>query len=87
VTTIDKEFLEDYEQRENEEFSRFLKRLEEGRILPEERYPPEEKFQLLTPYTKAIRGKPIWPQIPLYGSTLIVLEPIKKEFFEKNTWI
>jgi len=81
---MDREFLEDYERKEDEEYSRFLKRLREGKISIGERYPPEEKLQLLPPFTKAIRGRSIWPQIPLYGSTLIVLEPIKKEYFERT---
>jgi len=80
---MDKEFLLDYEERENEEKDKFGRKFIEGKIHKEDRYPPIGRLKLKHPYTKSIDGECIWTQIPLYGTTIINLKPTKKELFEK----
>lgn len=80
---MDKDFLIDYEARENDEIKKFGQKFSEGKIKQGDRYPPANRFKLNEPYTKSIDGEKIWNQIPLYGTTIITLRPIKKEIFEK----
>ena len=78
---MDKEFLMDYEAREKDEIKKFVQKFREGKI--RERYPSPDRLKLNEPYTKSIAGEVIWSQIPLYGTTIITLKPIKEEIFEK----
>ena len=80
---MDIEFLMDYEAREKDEIKRFGKKFSEGKTKCDDRYPLEHRFKLNEPYSKSIDGEKIWSQIPLYGTTIITLKPIKKEIFEK----
>jgi hypothetical protein len=82
---MDKEFLMDYEAREKDEIKKFVQKFREGKI--RDRYPSPDRLKLNEPYTKSIAGEVIWSQIPLYGTTIITLKPIKEEIFEKNAWI
>jgi hypothetical protein len=83
LKSIDRDFLDNYEKRENYEFSNFLENIQKGRISPGSAYPAKHRLKVFEPYTKAIKGEKIWSQIPLYGTTTIVLEVTKKGFFEK----
>lgn len=80
---MDKEFLTDYEVREIDEIKKFTQNFREGKIKHGDRYPQRHRLKLNEPYTKAITGEDIWGQIPLYGTTIIVLKPTKKEIFNK----
>lgn len=80
---MNKEFLMDYEAREIDEIKKFTQDFREGKITSGDRYPQRHRLKLQEPYTKAILGKEIWGQIPLYGTTIIVLKPTKKEIFKK----
>jgi len=80
---MNKEFLMDYEAREMNEIKKFTQDFHEGRITSEVRYPQRHRLKLREPYTKAIAGKEIWGQFPLYGTTIIVLKPTEKEIFKE----
>jgi len=80
---MDKEFLRDYEAREIDEMKKFAQKFREGKIRQEDRYPQTHRLKLNEPYTKAIDGGEIWTQVPLYGTTIIVLKPTRKEIFKK----
>ena len=78
-----KEFLKDYEAREIDEIKKFGEDFREGKIKSEDRYPQAHRFRLKDLYTKAIDGENVWSQLPLFGTTIIVLKPTKKELFNK----
>lgn len=80
---MDKEFLMDYEVKEKEEIKKFAKKFREGKIRAEDVYPQKHRLKLNKPYTTSITGDGIWTQIPLYGTTIITLQPTKKEIFKK----
>lgn len=80
---MDKEFLIDYEAREKEEIVKFTQKFREGKIGAEDVYPQKYRLKLNKPYTTSIAGEGIWTQIPLYGTTIIALQPARKEIFKK----
>jgi hypothetical protein len=80
---MNKEFLMDYEAREINEIKKFTEDFQKGRITSEDRYPQRHRLKLREPYTKAITGKEFWAQVPLYGTTIIVLKPTRKEIFRE----
>lgn len=69
-----REFLRDYAA--NEEAQRALHAKQERWW--EREYPPRTRFEKLAPtftYGDTLRNTPIWPQIPLTGSLVVVLRP------------
>jgi len=74
------EFLEDYDQKENEIFKKYMGTMEETDY--SERFRVRDQ-ELLEPYTTLIHGQSIWPQIPLYRTSIIILEPTNKKYFKK----
>jgi hypothetical protein len=80
---MDKEFLMDYEAKEKEEIKKFAQKFREGKIGAKEVYPQKYRLKLNKPYTTSIAGEWIWTQIPLYGTTIIALQPARKEIFKK----
>jgi len=88
---LDREYLEDYEQTEREEFERLVgKTLEEGSYSFEnDRYPPNERFvKLKKPVAKVswetMNIRNIWGQIPFSGSLILPLGAIPKRVFERT---
>lgn len=80
---MDKEFLMDYEAKEKEEIKKFAKNFREGKIGAEYVYPQKYRLKLNKPYTTSIAGEGFWTQIPLYGTTIIALQPAREEFFKE----
>lgn len=81
---MDEEFLIDYEAKEKEEIKKFAQKFREGKIGAEDVYPQKYRLRLNKPYTTSIAGEGIWTQIPLYGTTIIALQPARnKEMFQK----
>ncbi|MGA2665202.1 MAG: hypothetical protein ABSF83_09685 [Nitrososphaerales archaeon] len=82
------EQLTDYEQDESDEFDRYLKEVERGGTTGGTAvgaYPRPERFRRLTePVAKRVDAEvPIWSQIPLYGSLIVHISPVKEEDFSK----
>lgn len=70
------EFLQDYEAKENEEQEKFIKRLKEGKVSQEERYPSNKRFvNLKEPIACPTPSINVWGMIPFYGSTIVKLLP------------
>ena len=80
---MDKEFLMDYKARESDEITKFLQNYCERKIKREDRYPPSERLKLNEPYTRSVVGKDFWSQIPIYGTTVIILKPVNKMIFKE----
>lgn len=86
---MDREYLEDYKQREKAELARFLRGLQSGKLcLGKDKYPPDERFlKLQKPVARASFGNTsidkIWAQIPFCGSLLLLLPPLPLHYFEK----
>ena len=87
---MDREYLEDYEQKERNEYERLVVR----RIKKEEfdferdRYPPNERFvNLQKPVAVTSLGtanvRNLWAQIPLCGSLILPIVPAPEPAFEQ----
>jgi len=72
------EFLEDYSAKEIEQQKEFLEILREGKFREYDRYPFKNRLKLTEPYTTSMCCEKVWCQIPLYGTTIIELQPIEK---------
>lgn len=86
---MDREYLEDYKQREKADLAHFLRGLQSGKFsLGKDKYPSDERFvKLQKPVAKASFGNTsidkIWAQIPFCGSLLLLLPPLPLHLFEK----
>jgi len=91
LSFLDREYLEDYEQKEREEYDRLVvKKIEEGKFdFEKDRYPPDERFVKLqkpvvgTTLTGANYTN-IWSQVPFCGSLIINLPSYPRDVFEKR---
>ncbi|MCJ7423539.1 hypothetical protein MUP01_04635 [Candidatus Bathyarchaeota archaeon] len=91
---LDKEYLEDYDQREFAGYNRLLKDIQGGKFaLDKSRFPPDERFpKLQEPVT--VDAQPIrtskenenilWAQVPFSGSLIVRLTPTPQSEFEKR---
>lgn len=81
---MDKEYLEDYEQKENAEYERFVRRMQERDFsFDKDKYPRDERFtKLLRPVVQATRAN-YWAQIPFCGTLILRLAPVDKRLFEE----
>jgi len=82
---MDKEFLEDYEEKERQEIERFIKSVLEGKFLVTQRFPPDSRFRKLhdpVVYRGTVSAD-IWPLVSFSGSTIIPVLPAEKETFER----
>ena len=87
---MDREYLEDYEQKEHAEIERFLRRIQEGKFdFEKDKYPPDERFvNLQKPVAitnlEGANVKNIWTQVPFCGSLIFNLPSFPRFTFEKN---
>jgi len=82
---MDKRFLETYKEKGKGETRKFLDDLKRGKFKAKDRYPSQSRLRLNEPYTYSIPFEPIWPLIPLYGTTIIKLHPIaERTKFERS---
>lgn len=80
---MNKEALEDYSKKEEEEYTRFRKKVLEGHFTTEDIYPSKDRFvKLHEPLARAAPLQSIWPQVPLSGSPIVALAPRTKERFK-----
>jgi hypothetical protein len=81
---MDKEFLEDYAQREWDEINRYFQGLSSGKISKSDRFPPNNRFiKINEPVTYLSQiNMPLWSVVAFSGSTIIPLYPIEERFFE-----
>lgn len=89
VSDLDREYLNDYHQREVAEYERFLEDLQKGRFdFEKDRFPQSKRFaNLQKPVAVASQlasqEKKIWAQVPFCGSLLLSLPPLKQSLFEE----
>jgi hypothetical protein len=89
---LNREFIEDYEQKEGQEFDRLLKQIKSGEfIIGKNKYPPDDRFKKIqTPVTIVSSdwlsdNKDMWAMIPFNGSLIRYLPPVSsKEAFEER---
>lgn len=87
---MDREYLEDYTQREKTEFEEFWKGIKEGRFsFGENRYPPDERFvKLKNPVAVASRfsgmGGNFWSLVPFSGSLILYLPANSRFAYETH---
>lgn len=86
---MDREYLEDYDQRERDEYEKICKKILEGKFtFGKDEYPPEQRFinlrkpSALTSYETS-RGDAVWGQIPFCGSLILLLTPYPSYRFEE----
>ena len=86
---MDREYLEDYEQKELSEYERLVvRRIREGKFdFEKDRFPPSERFvnlqepvALTTLETAHIRD--LWTQVPFCGSLILPLMSFPRSWFE-----
>lgn len=86
---MDKEYLQDYEQKELSECDRMEKRVKEGKFsFEKDRYPPDERFvgiqePVVLSAPGAIGMSDLCAQIPFSGSLIVMLPPYPKALFEQ----
>ncbi|RLG18359.1 hypothetical protein DRN63_01575 [Nanoarchaeota archaeon] len=73
---IDKEYLQDYSEREKELLQKFMEKLNDGLVSKDDVYPSTERLPIVRPYTFSIPRKKIWFQLPFYGTLIVPLRPI-----------
>ena len=86
---LDREYLEDYEQKEKALFGKFLKDIHGDKFsFGKDRYPPDARFEKLQkPIAmacfRASYANNIWAQIPFCGSLFFSLPPVPQHLFEQ----
>lgn len=87
---MDKEYLEDYNERERAEYERFFKSVQQDRFSFEtDRYPPDERFvkiqrPVASTTLKLGHARNVWAQVPFCGSLILPLMPIPPDEYEKH---
>lgn len=82
---MNRDYLIDYQERETELIRDFYKKVLEGRFGPNDSYPPSDRFvKLKSPVATSAPFESIWPQIPLFGSLVICLQPCREDLFFSN---
>lgn len=87
---MDKEYLEDYEQKEQVQRERLQRDIMEGKFsFGKDRYPGDERFvKLNRPVAlagrKAAMSGDLWAQVPFSGSLILLLPSISRKSFEKD---
>jgi hypothetical protein len=88
---LDREYLQDYELREKEEYDRLVeRRIQDGTFnFEKDRYPPDKRFiNLQEPVAlttlHSANTKNLWAQIPFAGSLIISVPSYPKYMFEEN---
>ena len=88
---LDREYLEDYEEKQYEEYNRLVnRRIQEGTFdFEKDRFPPDEHFiNLQKPVAGAspdcASWKNIWAQVPFSGSLIISIPSLPRPLFEKH---
>lgn len=77
---LNREWLEDYQAKESEEFEIYKKKFVlAGKPILENPYPRKERFPKLREPVANLFTRNIWSQIPLFGSSIIPLMPYTKE--------
>lgn len=86
---MDRKYLEEYEQREREEYDKLIKKIQKGGFdFEKDKYPPNARFvNLRRPVALAghrtSNTKDVWGQIPFCGSLILSLPAFQKDFFEE----
>ncbi len=86
---MDREYLEDYEQKERSEYENLEKRIREGRFdFEKDKYPPDERFvNLQRPVAlvslEAANVRSLWTQVPFCGSVALSLMSLPQSLFER----
>lgn len=87
---MDREYLEDYQAKEEEEYQRLVvKKMKEGSFdFAEDKYPPDRRFvKLQQPVTDTTMvgcdAKDRWDQVPFSGSTIVVIPALPPSAFEE----
>jgi hypothetical protein len=81
-----KEYLQDYQAKEKEEFDRFKSKIQSHGLAPDDRYPSLQRLGIVhQPIVYSVGStyrfdkEKIWSQIPLAGTLLIPLSPYDKD--------
>jgi hypothetical protein len=78
---MDMSFLEEYQHSElvaQEHFLKDIKDAYEGKVKPDQTDDSEPRRKLNRPYAYSIVGRPIWPLIPVYGTTIVRLQAVRE---------
>lgn len=87
ISELDREYLEDYEQKEKAEYEKLAKRIIDGTFdLERDRFPPDERFiKLQKPVSdttaRASSWEALWSQVPFCGSLVLYISPVSSSVF------
>jgi hypothetical protein len=88
---LDREYLEDYEEKERLEYERVLRRMNEGKFSFErDKFPPDERFTKIQepvatcPSLETSHINALYAQIPFCGSLILPIPPLPKRMYEEN---
>jgi len=82
---MNREFLLNYQANERELFKDFFTKVRNGNFGPDDSYPPKNRFKkILDPVATNAYYESIWSQIPLYGSLVICLHPVREDIFAQH---
>jgi hypothetical protein len=85
---LDREYLEDYQQKEKAEQGKFFKKIQEGKFdIGKDRYPPDDRFvKLQRPVTVCnllfAHTNCFWAQVPFSTSLVLSIPPLPQHQFE-----
>jgi hypothetical protein len=89
LSILDREYLEDYQQKAKAEFKKFSRRIQEGKFdFRKDRYPPNERFvKLEEPVAMgsffAANLDDVWAQLPFCGSLVLKIPQYPLNLFER----
>lgn len=75
------DWLADYDSKETEESDKFLLTVYDNKISSDYRYPFPGRFKKLQFPASQAFYLDIWAQIPLYGSSFVIVPPLPKDQF------
>lgn len=88
---MNREYLEDYEQKESSEYGRLMKEIREGKFyLEKDRFPRDDRFVKLQKPVAVCAGvrtsntNNLWAQVPFCGSLILLLPPLPRRHFERE---
>ncbi|MCJ7633275.1 hypothetical protein MUP77_12900 [Candidatus Bathyarchaeota archaeon] len=86
---MNRDYLEDYSQREASEYDKLKRRIRDGSFsFTDDRYPPDERFvKIQKPVAfaefEAISKENLWAQLPFCGSLVVCLVSAPESYFEE----
>lgn len=84
---MNREYLEDYEKEELGEHEELRRLLISGKFGSTDIFPPKQRFikiaEPIALFAGGVAETNLWPQVPLAGSTFVMIYPVREDVFKK----